>query len=245
MKVHYLHDSIYAQPQSQLSSFEFNEAVASVFPDMIRRSVPGYGTLITMLGLLAEQYAQPGSNIYDLGCSLGAATLSMRHRITHTDCRIIAVDNSAAMLQRCKQHLADDISPILVETRLADIRDMAFEQASLVVLNFTLQFLPPAQRQQLLTRIYQGMLPGGVLVLSEKIVFAEPQHAELQETLHLAFKKANGYSELEVSQKRSALENVLIPETLEQHHQRLRQVGFSQSATWFQCFNFAALLAIK
>lgn len=245
MNIHYLPDSIYAQPQQQVASFEFNEAVTRVFPDMIRRSVPGYGTLISMLGVLAEIYSQPNSQIYDLGCSLGAATLSMRHRIPHPNCRIIAVDNSAAMVERCQVHMAEDISPIEVSTVLADIRDIKIESASIVVLNFTLQFLPPAERLTLLQKIYAGLLPGGVLVLSEKITFSNPEQAELLDQLHLAFKKANGYSHLEISQKRSALENVLIPDTLKQHHQRLSQAGFSRSETWFQCFNFVALLAIK
>jgi len=239
------HDAIYAKPHDQIVDFEFDEAVVRVFPDMIRRSVPGYGTLITMLGLLAEEYALPGSNIYDLGSSLGAATLSMRRRIPHHDCRIIAVDNSEAMVQRCSSNIAEDISPIEVENLCADIRELEFKNASVVVLNFTLQFLPPEERTSLLEKIYAGLLPGGVLVLSEKIAFDDTEEATLQDRLHLGFKKANGYSELEISQKRSALENVLIPESLPQHHQRLKQIGFKQSHTWFQCFNFASVLAIK
>ena len=238
-------DAIYAKAHDQIVDFEFNEAVARVFPDMIRRSVPGYGTLITMLGLLAEEYAQPNSNIYDLGCSLGAASLSMRRRIPHHDCRIIAVDNSEAMTKQCRDNIADDLSPIEVDVLCADIRELSFERASVVVLNFTLQFLPPDQRQQLLENIYAGLLPGGVLVLSEKIVFDDADEAELLNNLHLAFKKANGYSELEISQKRSSLENVLIPESLAQHHQRLKSIGFKLSNTWFQCFNFASILASK
>lgn len=239
------HDAIYAKPHEKIVDFEFNEAVARVFPDMIRRSVPGYGTLIALLGLLAEEYAQAASNIYDLGSSLGAATLSMRRRIPHPDCRIIAVDNSAAMVERCRSNIAEDISPIEVETLCADIRDIDFQRASVVVLNFTLQFLPPQERGPLLEKIYAGLLPGGVLVLSEKIVFEQADEAALQDKLHRSFKKANGYSDLEISQKRSALEHVLIPESLPQHHARLEAIGFRHSHTWFQCLNFASILAAK
>lgn len=238
-------DVIYAKPHEKIVDFEFNEDVACVFPDMIRRSVPGYGNLITMTGLLAEEYAQSGSNIYDLGCSLGAASLSMRRRIPHHDCHIIAVDNSNAMTERCRANIAEDISPIEVDVICSDIRDLTFERASVVVLNFTLQFLPAEQRLSLLKKIHAGLLPDGVLMLSEKIVFEDANESTLQDKLHLAFKKANGYSELEISQKRSALENVLIPETLSQHHSRLKQAGFLQSNTWFQCFNFASILAQK
>ncbi len=238
-------DAIYARPHEQIVDFEFNDDVARVFPDMIRRSVPGYGSLITMIGLLAQEYAQAGSNIYDLGCSLGAASLSMRRRIPHHDCHIIAVDNSEAMTERCRANIAEDISPIEVDVMCSDIRNLTFERASVVVLNFTLQFLPPEQRLPLLDNIHAGLLPGGVLVLSEKIVFENEDESKLQDKLHLAFKMANGYSELEISQKRSALENVLIPETLLQHHCRLKQAGFQQSHTWFQCINFASILAQK
>lgn len=238
-------DKIYAQPHDRLVDFEFNESVARVFPDMIRRSVPGYGTLITLIGLLAEQYAQPGTNLYDLGASLGASTLAMRRRVPHHDCRIIAVDNSEAMVERCRNNIAEDVAPIEVEVICGDIREQVIENASVVVLNFTLQFLPPEDRLALLTRICDGMVPGGVLLLSEKITFADEIEKELQNALHLSFKRANGYSDLEISQKRTALENVLIPETVAQHQVRLAEAGFWHSQQWFQCFNFVSLLALK
>lgn len=225
--------------------FAFDEKVAGVFPDMIRRSVPGYETVIALLGLLAERYAQPGSRIYDFGSSLGAATLSMRRRIPYEDCTIVAVDNSTAMTGRCRQFLKEDDSPVRVEVVCADIRDIRVEQASLLVLNFTLQFIPPEQRQALLDHIYQGLLPGGVLILSEKLAFEDDQEQQFQTDMHLAFKKANGYSELEISQKRTALENVLVPDSIETHQQRLQQAGFPRVHRWFQCFNFASLLACK
>ena len=238
-------DKIYATPHDHLVDFEFNEGVARVFPDMIRRSVPGYGTLITLIGLLAEQYAQPGTRLYDLGCSLGAATLAMRHRVPHHDCRIIAIDNSTAMVEGCRNNIAEDISPVAVDVICNDIRIQPIENASVVVLNFTLQFLPPEDRLALLRNIYQGMTPGAVLLLSEKITFENETEKRLQDALHLSFKRANGYSDLEISQKRTALENVLIPETVAQHCARLSEAGFSHSQQWFQCFNFVSLLAIK
>lgn len=238
-------DNIYAQPHDRLVDFEFNESVARVFPDMIRRSVPGYGTLITLIGLLAEQYAQSGTHLYDLGSSLGASTLAMRRRVPHHDCRIIAIDNSEAMVERCRHNIAEDLSPIEVEVICADIREQPIENASLVVLNFTLQFLPPEDRLALLSRICAGIVPGGVLLLSEKICFENEIEKELQNALHLSFKRANGYSDLEISQKRTALENVLIPETVAQHQRRLAEAGFRHSQQWFQCFNFVSLLALK
>ncbi|MDH5784839.1 MAG: carboxy-S-adenosyl-L-methionine synthase CmoA [Chromatiales bacterium] len=238
-------DDIFAEPKEMIVDFTFDERVASVFPDMIRRSVPGYGEIIALLGLFAEQYAQPGSTLYDLGCSLGAATLSLRRRIQPADCNIIAVDSSAAMVERCRDNIAHDLATTPVEVICGDIREVAISKASVVVLNFTLQFLPREERLTLLKKIHAGMLPGGVLILSEKLQFSDAESQHFQEQLHLAFKRANGYSELEISQKRAALEAVLVPDTLAQHSERLQQAGFSHIEPWFQAFNFASLAAIK
>lgn len=235
-------DSIYAVPHDLVADFSFDESVSQVFPDMIRRSVPGYGNIVTMIGLLAERYAIPGSKLYDLGCSLGAATLSMRRRVGQRDVTFIAVDNSAAMVGGCRNNIAEEGGAPL-EVVCDDVRKVEIIDASVVVLNFTLQFIAPEQRLQLLQRIRKGLRPGGILILSEKVVFADEAENSLQQQLHLDFKKANGYSELEISQKRTALENVLIPETLQEHQVRLTQAGFSHSHCWFQCFNFVSLAA--
>lgn len=238
-------DRIYAKPHDMIVDFRFDEQVAAVFPDMIRRSVPGYDTIIPLLGLFAERYVQADSNVYDLGCSLGAATLSMRRYISQPGCTIIAVDNAEAMVEQCRANLDRDNSTVAVNVQCADIRDIDFAKASLVVINFTLQFIEPAQRLDLITKIYQGMNPGGALVIADKIIFNEEAQQRFEEDMHLQFKKANGYSELEISQKRTALDNVLVPDTLEAHLDRLRQAGFARAYPWFQCFNFAALCAMK
>ncbi|HUH36762.1 MAG TPA: carboxy-S-adenosyl-L-methionine synthase CmoA [Spongiibacteraceae bacterium] len=238
-------DTLYHQPLDAIAGFRFDEQVARVFPDMIQRSVPGYSTIIAMTGVLAERYARPGSHCYDLGCSLGASTLAMRQQLAGRDCRIIAVDNSPAMLERCRALVDSDPNATPVELVCGDIADTPIDNASVVVLNFTLQFVPLACRAALLERIARGMLPGGVLVLSEKIRFDDPHLDALNIDLHHSFKRANGYSDLEISQKRSALDNVLVPETLACHQQRLRDAGFQSVDVWFQCFNFASLVAIR
>ena len=238
-------DSIYASPVGEISAFKFDEKVVNVFPDMIRRSVPGYSAIISAIGLLAGRFSQENSLCYDLGCSLGAATLSMRHQITAKDCRIIAVDNSAAMVERFKHLLYKDTGVIDVEVQCADIRDIEIINASVVVLNFTLQFIPVTDRKAFLSKVYQGLLPGGILILSEKLKFSDERQQDLQMDMHHIFKKAQGYSGLEISQKRSALDNVLIAETYNQHRQRLLEVGFSSVEVWFQYFNFASMIALK
>lgn len=238
-------DELFATPIQNLGDWTFDEKVAEVFPDMIQRSVPGYSTIISMIGMLAKRFTKAGSTVYDLGCSLGAVTLSIRRNIQVDNCKIVAVDNSPAMVERCKRHLDLFRSDIDVTVYEADIRNIEITNASMVVLNFTLQFLPPVDRQHLLNTIYQGLIPGGILVLSEKFSFADEQINPLLFDMHLDFKRANGYSELEISQKRSMLENVMLTDTIDTHKQRIQQAGFSHVDTWFQCVNFGSLIAIK
>ena len=236
-------DRLYAGDSGQAGDFVFDEAVAAVFPDMIRRSVPGYPAIINMIQLLASRYTQAGSLLIDLGCSLGGATAALALGCDGKDCRVIGVDNAPAMLERARASLSGRHPGI--EWRCGDVRDAQVEGASIVVLNFTLQFLPMDDRSALLQRIRDGLRPGGILILSEKISGEDADADELLNEMHHAFKRANGYSDLEISRKRSALEHVLVPETLEVHKERLKAAGFSRSDLWFQCFNFMSLIAHK
>ena len=238
-------DFIYSQYREKVADFVFDSKVVSVFDDMIRRSVPGYATVIAMTKVFAEQYAIAGSNCYDLGCSLGAGTLAMRKGIEGRRCQIIAVDNSRAMVDRCKEIIQSDISDVKVNVTLGDIRDIQIENASVVVLNFTLQFLEPKVREDVIKKIYNGMIPGGVLVLAEKIAFENDTENNFQIDMYHDFKKLNGYSDTEVSQKRKALDNVLIPDSLPSHFDRLAGAGFDEYYMWFQCFNFCSMAAFK
>jgi tRNA (cmo5U34)-methyltransferase len=238
-------DKLFSSPLDQVNDFAFDEAVARVFPDMIQRSVPGYTTIIPMLGLIAEHYAQNDSLCYDLGCSLGASTLALRHGLRGKNCQLIGIDNSSSMIERCHHYIELDNETTPVQLRCEDIRALEFAPCSVVSLNFTLQFLPLEDREPLLEQIAEALQPGGILILSEKIEAAEQvADAELQ-ALHWLFKKANGYSELEIAQKRAAIENVLVPETVEVHRKRLLKTGFSKVFVWYQCFNFMSLIAIK
>ncbi|MEN8214753.1 MAG: carboxy-S-adenosyl-L-methionine synthase CmoA [Pseudomonadota bacterium] len=236
-------DRLFAELQSDIEAFLFDSRVAAVFEDMIRRSVPGYATAVAMTGVIAAEYAQDATNIYDLGCSLGATTAAIRQYQRARDCTIIAVDNSRSMIDSCSETL-DGAAAEGVQLLCDDIRAIEISNASVVVLNFTLQFIPVGERLELLQKIHDGLLPGGILILSEKLAF-DPGQQQLFSDLHDSFKQANGYSDLEISQKRTALEKVLVPETLEQHRRRLLQAGFSAVYCWFQCLNFASLIALK
>ncbi len=237
-------DFVYAQPREAISAFVFDEAVANVFPDMLKRSVPGYQSALGLLGVLAKSKVTAGSHVYDLGCSLGAASAMLQKQIAHPDVQIHAVDNSTAMLEKARLNFDDNVSPP-ISFSCADIRDTDLYNASLICLNLTLQFINLEDRPELLRRIYRALHPNGVLFLFEKICFSDPEEDLLMQELYYQFKAANGYSELEISQKRTALENTLFPETPAQHEQRLDEAGFKDVNQIFQCLNFACWIAVK
>jgi tRNA (cmo5U34)-methyltransferase len=241
-------DRLFAQPLAQVPDFAFNEDVVRVFPDMIKRSVPGYPTIVENLGVLAAQFAQPNTTLYDLGASLGAVTQALRRHVRHEGCKVMAVDNSAAMVERCREYLnaQDSMFQELLPVQVidGDILALDFQPASVVALNFTLQFIAPDLRLGLLGRIRDALVPGGALILSEKLRFEDAAEHALLTDLHVAFKRANGYSELEIAQKRSAIENVMKPASLEENRELLLAAGFSKVVPWFQCLNFASMIAL-
>ena len=238
-------DKVYTGKLPRVVDFVFDDHVAAVFPDMIRRSVPGYEAIVSLLGVIAERHLRADSNVYDLGCSLGAAMLSVHSRIRDPSIRFIGVDNSAPMLEQCRNNLQGVIDIERFDLLHHDIRDVEVKDAGMVILNFTLQFIAPGDRCSLLARIHSGMKPGGVLVLSEKIAFDDGDEEAWHQSLHDQFKAANGYSELEIAQKRAALENVMIPDSANTHAERLQQAGFSQISQWFRAFNFCSFIALK
>lgn len=237
-------DRIYARPLERVGGFVFDDSVAAVFDDMIRRSVPGYAMTLSLMPLIAKRYAQEQTRIYDLGCSLGAGLVAIGNGSPEST-TLIGIDNSQPMLDRCQSNLAQAIEKQAWELRCVDILDTPIENASVVLLNFTLQFIPVERRLELLKSIASGLKPGGVLLLSEKVRFADPKTQQDLFNLHHDFKRDNGYTDLEISQKRSSLDNVLMAETIETHKSRLSEAGFDHCETWLQCFNFVSMLAIK
>ena len=227
-------DRLFATPRD-LVDFVFDESVAAVFPDMIRRSVPGYETVVTLSALIAAAHLPPGGRCYDLGCSLGAATRAVLDAVGNTVCEIVAVDDSAAMIEKARQAAAHDSR---VQWVNADVRSLRFSPADVVIVNYTLQFLPPEDRLPLLAQIRGCLADDGVLLMAEKL--ASHSHFE---NLHLAFKRANGYSELEIAQKRTALENVMRIDSEEAHLQRLKEAGFGDARLWFRCLNWGSFVA--
>jgi len=238
-------DNLFAQPMDKVSQFTFDQGVAEVFQDMAQRSIPGYQAIIHHTGELAARFAQKDTHCYDLGCSLGASTLSVREHVEGRNLTIYAVDNSRAMLDKCAANLASVPATTTIELVHQDICDVEINNASLVIMNFTLQFIPLERRSALLKNIYRGLNAGGCLIVSEKLHFEPASLNQLLNELHHQFKRNQGYTDLEISQKRDAIENVLVPETLETHISRLQSCGFKTASPWFQCFNFGSLVAIK
>jgi tRNA (cmo5U34)-methyltransferase len=237
-------DTLY-NTQGKIKDFVFDEAVVDVFPDMINRSVPGYADIIQAAGRIAQKFVQADTKVFDIGCSLGATSLSISRALPPEHCSIVAIDSAQAMVERCRRLVSQYALPNAIEVKCEDAHQSHIDNASLVCMNFVLQFIPRERRQTLLNKIACGINPKGALLLSEKI----RQDCELSNALlidlHHAYKKDNGYSELEIAQKRAALENVMLTDTIDLHKERLIQAGFSHVTVWFQHYNFISMLAVK
>ena len=229
--------------QSDIADFRFDQDVVKVFDDMVRRSVPGYDSMIQMIGLIARMYGQDNTNYYDLGSSTGAITLSIALNNKSKNNQFFAIDNSKEMVEQCEKNLHNKVDNL--QAICDDINQVKINSASIVVLNLTLQFIDVNLRSNLIKKIYDGLESGGILIISEKIHFDDELTQNHITKLHIDFKKENGYSELEIANKRQAIENVLITETKEQHLNRLRDCGFVETSCFFQCLNFVSFLSVK
>ena len=229
--------------QSDIADFRFDQDVVKGFDDMVRRSVPGYDSMIQMIGLIARMYGQDNTNYYDLGSSTGAITLSIALNNKSKNNQFFAIDNSKEMVEQCEKNLHNKVDNL--QAICDDINQVQIKSASIVVLNLTLQFIDVNLRSNLIKKIYDGLEPGGILIISEKIHFDDELTQNHITKLHLDFKKENGYSGLEIANKRQAIENVLITETKEQHLNRLRECGFVETSCFFQCLNFVSFLSVK
>ncbi len=238
-------DRIYANKLDKIEDFVFDEKVANVFEDMVHRSVPGYGALNQLLPTIAKAFIRENTNVYDLGCSLGEATVNIANSNQKKDVTIIAVDNSQAMMNRLQQRLLTINNSTKIKSVCNDIVQVAIDNASFVIFNYTLQFIDREKRNDLVSKIYSGLIQNGALLLSEKITYEDEDKELLIQKLYENYKRDNQYSNLEISQKREALENVLIRDTYEQHINRLYRAGFNNVYVIAQYLNFISYLAVK
>jgi tRNA (cmo5U34)-methyltransferase len=239
-------DRVYSEPRPQIVDFAFDESVADVFPDMIRRSVPGYESVVPMTGLLAARHVAGRHNalVYDLGCSLGATTLALLSALEALEAdapglKVRAVDKSPAMISRARDNLTDP----RVELVEADVTDLELAPCRVVTMNWLMQFLTPEDRMPILMRIRRSLSADGLLIASEKIHFDNAEDQAFSEAAHRDFKRANGYSQLEISQKRTALEQVMITDTIDTHLARFAAAGFRRARIWYRCLNWASFVA--
>ena len=235
------------ETSSEVSGFAFDGKVASVFDDMVTRSVPLYAELQRMIGELAAAFHRRGTHVYDLGCSTGTTLISMMQAIQDSDARFVGVDKSSAMLERASSAVAkfrDRRKVLLVEDDL-DKPTFALRQASVVTMNWTLQFVRPIRRQALLKKVYAALVDGGALILCEKVLGEPEALNRLYIRLYHDFKRRNDYSELEIARKREALENVLMPCTINENTELLHGAGFDSVDVFFRWYNWAGLLAVR
>jgi tRNA (cmo5U34)-methyltransferase len=236
-----MHDDVYEKKQQHIADFAFNQDVVDVFPDMIRRSVPGYETIIPMTGLIAARHLGEEGIAYDLGCSLGASTKAILQQSDAKEIRVVGVDNSSAMINAAQKQSLD----ARAKFECADLLDIRVVNAKVVILNFVAQFLAPQERLSVLTRFREEMHDNGLLIVSEKVQSEDLSIQRFFDDTHLAWKRANGYSELEVSQKRQALENVMKVDSEIVQLERFEKAGFAATNQWYRCLNWASFLVFK
>jgi tRNA (cmo5U34)-methyltransferase len=227
------------------ADFEFNGKVAEIFDDMLDRSIPCYKEVIDMIARLLARFLQDGDTVYDLGCSTGTTLFKLAGCLSAMDLRFIGIDSSEPMLRKAALKAEMYKQREAVHFVLQDILTLTIENAGAIICNYTLQFIRPLRRQEFLSRIYESLRPGGVLVISEKTVCEDAclNHAFVE--CYHQYKKERGYSDLEIARKREALEKVLIPFSSQGNEKLLRQAGFKAIEKIFQWFNFTSFAALK
>jgi len=238
-------DQVFKEKIQKVSDFEFGATVASVFDDMVNRSVPFYGEIQRMMAEQAADYVKSGTDVYDLGCATGTTLIGMNTSIEE-DIRFIGIDDSSEMLAKCQTKLEEAGLKRPFELRVADLNEsLEISNASVIISCLTLQFVRPINRKKLLKCIFDGLCSGGALILVEKILAEDSAFNRDFIKYYYNYKRRNDYSEMEISQKREALENILIPYKLSENITLLTEIGFAHCEVFFKWYNFVGLLAVK
>ncbi len=238
-------DEVFKGQITEAKDFKFGEKVASVFDDMVSRSVPFYNEIQRMVAELAADNALEGTEVYDLGCSTGTTMIGMNSMINE-NIKFVGIDDSKEMLVKCDQKLKEKNFTRPYDLRCEDLNvSVEVSNASVVVLCLTLQFIRPVHRERLMKQIYDGMVKNGVLIIVEKILAEDSTFNRNFIKHYYDYKRRNNYSELEISQKREALENVLVPYKHSENEFLLKNTGFSHLEPFFKWYNFTGLIAVK
>ena len=225
--------------------FTFNERVVEVFDDMLERSVPFYRQVIDGQAQLLDDFLEPGDTVYDLGCSTGTTLLELARLLEAKNLQFIGIDNSSPMLDKARLKAELYRKQQSLSFLLEDITAFNHANAGCIILNYTLQFIRPLQRESFLQRLFHTLRPGGIILISEKVINHDRRLNRAFIDIYHQFKKTRGYSELEIARKREALENVLIPFSIEENTTMLKKSGFVSVETYFQWFNFTSFVARK
>lgn len=227
------------------NDFSFNAETASVFDDMVNRSVPFYSEIQRMVCEIAKSFAAPKTCLYDVGCATGT-TLQMLNGQIDPEVELIGIDNSSEMLDKAKSKLNTDKSSNKISFINANLNDVpAMGNSSVIIMLLTLQFVRPLNREKLIKTAYNGLHKNGCLILVEKVTGTSTLLNRLFIEYYYNYKRRKGYSELEISQKREALENILIPYHHEENRKLLLDAGFPQVDEFFRWYNFSGLIAVK
>ncbi len=242
-----LRDEIFAAPRPKIDDFNFGHETAVVFDDMLGRSVPFYDEIQRMTGELVSDFAADGTKIYDLGCSTCTTFLQIGKVLPRDlNVRFVGVDSSKEMLEIARRKLVEGRFGRAFELQCADLNQgVVIEDASVVLMVLTLQFIRPLYREHLIRSIHRGMTDEGCLILVEKVLGESSTFNRLFIERYYDMKKKNGYSDLEIAQKREALENVLIPYRLDENRELLKKCGFAHVEVFFKWYNFCAIVAMK
>lgn len=239
-------DEVFAGTAARASDFVFNQEVADVFDDMLARSVPFYLEQQSMIKELAKKFYKKGTNVYDLGSSLGTTLINVSREIGEEANRMIGYDNSMPMIEKARERIKKQGLENRIKILCQDLnQEVPVENASVVTICWTMQFVRPLQREKLIRQIYQGLVKDGALILAEKILTNNTDMNRLFIELYYDFKRRNSYSEDEIVRKREALENVLIPYRIDENIELYKRCGFNQVETFFQWYNFAGFLCVK
>jgi len=235
-----MNDKVFTKPIKK--QFEFDEEVAAVFDDMLERSVPFYKESQKITEFFALKNLKEDGVLYDLGCSTASLLLNI-HRSLEVNAILIGLDNSEAMLAQAKRKC--EAYGAKIDVQNADILEYKYGEADVFISNYTLQFIRPLVREELVKKIASSLKKEGVFIFSEKVI---SHHSKLNKDLiecYYDFKKEQGYSEYEIVQKREALENVLVPYSEEENIKMALNCGFSHCEVVFRWANFATFIAIK
>jgi len=234
-------DKLYNKDVPKDHKFAFNSEVTDVFEDMVNRSVPGYEFLIENIGYIAKKFYQRNTNIYDLGSSLCACSLSVQDKIQNLNGNIYAVDSSPSMIDECKKNI-DSKKIKLINSDIASIN---IENCSVIILNLTLQFISKDRRTRLLKNFFDNLNKHGVIIITEKIIIDEIDNNKFSKNFHDFFKENKGYSKEEIDRKKIALENVMLLESEKRYEKRFNEIGCTNFFKWFQCYNFISWVLVK